>query len=87
MRKDSVPEADTEGIRNRREQSETTLNLVEGARLPWGSRIAMMEGSCETTLGWSGKKMRGFLVFCYVPVLEGAKSRSRKSGCKIEVRG
>ena len=43
MRKSSVPETDTEGIRNRRKQSETTLNLVEGARLPWGSGIAMME--------------------------------------------
>ena len=32
MRKSSVPEVDTEGIRNRI-ISETTLNLAEGARL------------------------------------------------------
>ena len=38
-----VPVADTDGIRNRRDQSETTLNLADGARLPWGSGIAMME--------------------------------------------
>ena len=42
MRKSSVPKVDIEGIRNRAEP-ETTLNLADGARLPWGSGIAMME--------------------------------------------